>query len=537
MKIMLVVIVLVAIVVPVSIFLLAGQQTTSEPPLTDSGGAITTPDVKLDLCSNSDYSTEYNHWTGKIGLTADSIIKLRDELEQKGDSALDGISDLTCLQVFKADELRSAFIEPISSVSAVRGLVNLENLSFSNQDISDIQPLMNLKNLIHLDLSENSISDIQPLMNLKNLIHLGLSRNSISDISVIAHLTKLKDLIIADNKISDLSPLGGLVNLERLIIGQNEISDISAISNLKNLERLNLEENPIRDFSPLSSLKKLRMLNLARSYFSDISVLRGLTELVVLDLPLTNLTSNECDELRREFPNTQITCSAYSQDPIKQKRERDCRSTECETDTDCFTICGVGAKCLGAMTLGSSIVFGRCSPGESLGDSPSGGGLPPGIAPSAVICGDGRCSISLGESCKDCPQDCNPCDCTYDEEMLSFYVDMELQPLLSALQDKISQEACHGAGVLNTRNYYEVAVDVYHQEVVDQLNDNYDAQVDPKWCLLRADHTFSCGQSTEYSISFVVDLITYQVASKAWGVSRKPKYDNIVKEFNEGKLV
>jgi hypothetical protein len=149
-------------------------------------------------------------------------------------------------------------------------------------------------------------------------------------------------------------------------------------------------------------------------------------------------------------------------------------------------------------------------------------------------CGDGKCEISLGESCKECQQDCNPCECTYDEEMLSFYVDMELQSLLSALQDKISQEECDSMGVLNTRNYYEVGVDKYHQEVVDQLNDDYGAEVEPKWCLIEADHAFSCGQGrpTIYRISYVVDSSTSQVVSNVWSVYDKPEYDALVENYN-----
>ena len=397
-KILLIAIVLVAIVALVGVFVVFGQQSSTKPnPPSGNGGVTTVPETKLALCSNSNYVTEYNHWTGKIELTAESYIKLRQELEQNGDSALIGISNLTCLQILKANELVSAFTEPISDISALGTLINLEDLSLSEHDVSDV--------------------------------------------------------------------------------------------------------------SVLKTLKKLKSL----------------------DLFHTRVSNEDCQDLKNSLPNANITCSGLSDAAM-------CQLTECESDADCTAVCSPSAKCLGVMRIGSSTVPGRCSSeGSSSGNSES---PPSDTMPSSITCGDGKCNIASGESCTGCAQDCNPCETQYDEEMLSFYVDMELQPLLSALETKLSHDECGDKAVLNKREYTEIAVDTYHQEQVDQLNDDNGAQVEPKWGLLKAMHSFSCGPSdpTIYRIFFVVDSASSELVSRVWSTSNKPKYDALVTDFNEGRL-
>ena len=93
--------------------------------------------------------------------------------------------------------------------------VNLLCLSFN--PITDLTPLESLINLETLRLSNTQITDLTPLSNLtnlgKNMGGINLRDNQITDLSPLANLTHLEWLTLDNNPISDLSPIETLVNL------------------------------------------------------------------------------------------------------------------------------------------------------------------------------------------------------------------------------------------------------------------------------------------------------------------------------------
>ncbi|MBC8353671.1 MAG: leucine-rich repeat domain-containing protein, partial [Planctomycetes bacterium] len=87
------------------------------------------------------------------------------------------------------------FRKPVSDLSPLVKLKNLETLDLSNTQVTDLSPLAELKNLKLLYLTNTQVSDLTPLAKLKNLERLSLSRTPVGDLS---HLTELKKLILLD---------------------------------------------------------------------------------------------------------------------------------------------------------------------------------------------------------------------------------------------------------------------------------------------------------------------------------------------------
>lgn len=153
-----------------------------------------------DICSNGKYSTEdYSISTYKpyIGLDVESKKKLTTALESEGDSALQGIADLTCL----------------------------ESLDLKGTEVSDISPLSGLTNLKSLKLYSTEVSDISPLSGLTGLESLDLGGTIVSDISPLSGLTNLDYLVLSSTKVSDVSPLSGLTDLTYLYLLFTEVSE------------------------------------------------------------------------------------------------------------------------------------------------------------------------------------------------------------------------------------------------------------------------------------------------------------------------
>lgn len=178
------------------VFLLAGVLlvsgcTQEGPAAPDNGSATETyPETPAGLCSNDEYSTMEEDM---VRLDNESTGKLKEAIKEKGDSALEGISDLTCLEYLSLRD------EEISDISALSGLVNLKSLQLANTDVSDISPLSSLKDLESLYLSRTNVNDLSPLSSLKNLETLHISKTDISDVSPLSELTNLKTLKLIES--------------------------------------------------------------------------------------------------------------------------------------------------------------------------------------------------------------------------------------------------------------------------------------------------------------------------------------------------
>jgi hypothetical protein len=142
-------------------------------------------------CSNDLYSTEFSEKEKLIALTKESQKKLIKNINIQGDSALNQIADLKCLQ-----------------------FLNLEKAYY----LSDISPLKNLTNLKELYLgpriSENSGLILKELKKLE-VLNIQGSIN-IKDNSFIADLKNLKNLWLYEIKKEDIPLLKNLQKLEYL---------------------------------------------------------------------------------------------------------------------------------------------------------------------------------------------------------------------------------------------------------------------------------------------------------------------------------
>jgi len=102
-------------------------------------------------CSNSEYSTTLSADGKYVELTADSKEKLNDKISVEGLSALNGISDLQCLEYFEFDGDQCGNIY-ISDLSPLENLTYLKILVITGHNITDILPLFRLTELEYLYL-------------------------------------------------------------------------------------------------------------------------------------------------------------------------------------------------------------------------------------------------------------------------------------------------------------------------------------------------------------------------------------------------
>ena len=116
------------------------------------------------------------------------------------------------------------------------------------------------------------VTDISLLGEMPNLEELDFAGGEISDPAPLAKLTKLWHLQINECKLQDLSALSGLDSLEELSASGNQISDLSSLKGLKKLRTIALNNNLIKDTSPLSGLKSLKWVNLTGNPISEQAI-------------------------------------------------------------------------------------------------------------------------------------------------------------------------------------------------------------------------------------------------------------------------
>ena len=229
-------------------------------------------------------------------ITAEAMLNLT-ELEARGR----GITDLTGLEhavnLIGLDLGDGGWVNhewrenPISNVSPLASLTNLESLDLGSTAVSDVSALAGLTNLEKLDLRSTAVSDVSALAGLTNLEWLDLAGTDVSDVSALAGLTNLKTLDLAVTfDVSDVSALANLTNLEALDLFATAVSDVSALAGLTNLKTLDLSSTDVSDVSALASLTKLEILTISRTAVSDVSALAHLTKLKTLDLSQTGVS-------------------------------------------------------------------------------------------------------------------------------------------------------------------------------------------------------------------------------------------------------
>lgn len=168
-----------------------GGDASGDSGASSSGGSSSSSASFSDdgLCSNDKYSTEESD--GLIRLDYSSRSSLDSELSQSGNDALEGISDLTCLEYLDFSKLDN------------------------KRDVDNLSPLTSLTNLKELDLGWTNVDDLSPLSNLDNLESLNLEFVFVN-LGPLEGMTSLKTLNLRGNVNDDLSPLKSLTSLENL---------------------------------------------------------------------------------------------------------------------------------------------------------------------------------------------------------------------------------------------------------------------------------------------------------------------------------
>ena len=255
-------------------------------------------------CSNDDYSTEESTGTpvGLITLTPESRRKLYSKVKLFGNRALEGISDLTCLEYLNFEGW------PISDVSHLSGLHKLEHLYLDKTELVDLSPLSSLTGLEELKLQQTDIEDVSPLSSLSNMKTLRLEYTQVSDISALENMRDLEYLSAFKTNVEDLTPLQQHYALKELFLGFTPVTDVSALNNLQSLERLLLHNTRVTDVRPLGNLRSLRELTLGGTPLTDATGLENLGSLKTLHLYMSNVTRQECDRLKKALVNAKVDC-------------------------------------------------------------------------------------------------------------------------------------------------------------------------------------------------------------------------------------
>ena len=229
---------------------------------------------KVTICGES-YST--------------ALRELRLEEAEFEEADYEAISQMTGLERLEIVD------SPISQLDFLKNLTSLKRLHIRGSrepagTFSDLSALAGLINLEDLYLYLDGVSDLNGLSGMSQLKSLVLTGNmEIADLSPLAGLTKLQSLEVplgGENVGVDLSPLAGLADLRTLRTGSN-VTDLSPLSGLTGLRELDLtyggysarDSKEYRSLEPLSSLTGLTSLTIRNLWVSDLSPLSGLTKL------------------------------------------------------------------------------------------------------------------------------------------------------------------------------------------------------------------------------------------------------------------
>ncbi|MDQ8209593.1 hypothetical protein QEH52_18865 [Coraliomargarita sp. SDUM461003] len=208
--------------------------------------------------------------------------------------------------------------EPVTDLTGLEILYNLETLNLSNCYAQDLSPLSNLSNLTSLTLAREDetelrlIEDLSPLLGLSSLEELNLQGQGVSNIDVLLEIQTLQNVNLSGNYLDtregssvdavlqqmpehtdfDVSDQRDIWNhisdagLERAIRNQLNLSPDQAITQAdwEALRLLVAKGYAIEDIDSLALASELEVAVLAGNIISDPSVLADLERLGLIDL-------------------------------------------------------------------------------------------------------------------------------------------------------------------------------------------------------------------------------------------------------------
>ena len=172
---------------------------------------------------------------------------------------------------------------------------NLKDVRITNTDLKNLNSLKGL-DLNSLSFEDNEISDISSIKEMKNLERIDLDNNKIESVgNNLDNCQNLITLYLRDNPIEDISFLGKLKNIEALHLRNTNIKDISILKKLPNLHRLYIDK-----------CKKL-----PKDYFNIVKELKGINTLFV-----SNITKEDFEWLKTFAIRDKVDAS-FDEDRIR----------------------------------------------------------------------------------------------------------------------------------------------------------------------------------------------------------------------------
>jgi hypothetical protein len=159
------------------------------------------------------------------------------------------------------DRMRATERSSFSDISALSGLIALQELYLENTRCDDLSPIAGLQQLQKLNCGDTEVSDLSPIAGLQQLQTLSCWGTKVSDLSPIAGLQQLQNLYCGSTKVRDLSPIAGLQQLQNLNCFNTRVSDLSPIAGLQQLQNLDCDGTKVSDLSPLIDLSNLTSIS------------------------------------------------------------------------------------------------------------------------------------------------------------------------------------------------------------------------------------------------------------------------------------
>ncbi|CAL6063544.1 leucine-rich_repeat domain-containing protein [Hexamita inflata] len=158
----------------------------------------------------------------------------------------------------------------LTQFSALKKLINLRNITlfnnYQNNSLyslnTDITSFKYLVGLITINLDSCKLKKLSALKPLINLQELYLSHNSEIIITELQYLKNLTHLTLQECKLVSVYVLRPLVNLKTLNIASNQIIDLdSNLNEMKQLEQLFVDDNRISNFQQLKNQFQYKFQN------------------------------------------------------------------------------------------------------------------------------------------------------------------------------------------------------------------------------------------------------------------------------------
>ena len=223
-----------------------------------------------------------------------------EELDLSGKNLTDAdLTDLSQMSSLKFLDLRD---NPITDLSPIAGLTELEEFAVTCDQIGDLSPLSGLVNLEILRLAGDEsgvgkFTDLTPLRGLTNLRTLHLPANGPTSLDGLEDMTQLTDLALISGSSSNIATvqnidaLAGLTEMKELHLQVTGISDLTPLAGMTELQSLQIGGNlAVSDLSPLAGLTKLQEFEFYNNEVAvplDLAPLAGMTEMINLRVPCT----------------------------------------------------------------------------------------------------------------------------------------------------------------------------------------------------------------------------------------------------------